>query len=166
MSKFVGIIGGITIAFVGSTFPILIPMIHAMGESRFMLPYIMLAMVCGSAGVLFSPLHPCLILSNAYFHTSLQDVYRYMWFPCVALILSAFIYYCLLHWGLTWVLWSIDCRLRLLEYSIGSHISFHLLPEEKHFSMFSNDSSRRIIPMRTVHQVLDQEFIIVTFRVW
>lgn len=100
----VGFIGGISIAFVGSTFPILIPMIHAMGESQFMLPYIMVAMVCGFAGVLFSPLHACLILSNAYFQTSLQDVYRYMWFPCVGLILSALVYYWLLHWGLTWVL--------------------------------------------------------------
>lgn len=96
----VGMIGGIAIAFVGSTFPILIPMIHSTGENQFMLAYIMLGMVCGFAGVLLSPLHLCLILSNEYFHTRLASVYRTLWFPCVALILAAFGYFWLLHWVL------------------------------------------------------------------
>jgi integral membrane protein (TIGR00529 family) len=95
----VGMIAGITIAFVGSTFPILIPMIHSMGETQHMLAYIMLAMVCGFAGVLLSPLHLCLVLSNEYFQTKLSSVYRYLWFPCTALVLSAFGYFGLLHWG-------------------------------------------------------------------
>ena len=95
----VGMIGGIAIAFVGSTFPILIPMIHSMGETQYMLAYIMLAMVCGFAGVLLSPLHLCLVLSNEYFQTRLSSVYRYLWFPCIALVLSAFGYFGLLHWG-------------------------------------------------------------------
>jgi len=95
----VGMIAGITIAFVGSTFPILIPMIHSMGESQQMLAYIMLATVCGYVGVLLSPLHLCLVLSNEYFQTKLSSVYRYLWYPCIALILSAFGYFGLLHWG-------------------------------------------------------------------
>jgi integral membrane protein (TIGR00529 family) len=95
----VGIIAGIAIAFVGSTFPIIIPMIHSMGETQYMLSYIMLAMVCGFAGVLLSPLHLCLVLSNEYFQTGLSSVYRYLWFPCIALVLSAFGYFGLLHWG-------------------------------------------------------------------
>ncbi len=95
----VGMIAGIAIAFVGSTFPILIPMIHSMGETQYMLSYIMLAMVCGFAGVLLSPLHLCLVLSNEYFQTRLSSVYRYLWFPCIALILAAFGYFGLLHWG-------------------------------------------------------------------
>lgn len=94
----VGMIAGIGIAFVGATFPILIPMIHSMGETQFMLAYIMLAMVCGFVGVLLSPLHLCLILSNEYFHTRLATVYRTLLFPCVALILAAFGYFWLLHW--------------------------------------------------------------------
>ena len=95
----VGMIGGIGIAFVGSTFPILIPMIDSMGETQFMLAYIMLGMVCGFTGVLLSPLHLCLILSNEYFHTRLAVVYRILWFPCVALILAAFGYFWFLHWA-------------------------------------------------------------------
>jgi len=66
----VALITGITIAFVGVTFPILIPLIHSLGETGFMLPYVMLAMVCGFSGVLLSPLHLCMILSNEYFKTT------------------------------------------------------------------------------------------------
>jgi hypothetical protein len=95
----VGLIAGIAIAFVGSTFPILIPMVNSMGETQHMLAYIMLAMVCGFAGVLLSPLHLCLVLSNEYFQTRLSSVYRHLWFPCIALVLSAFGYFGLLHWG-------------------------------------------------------------------
>ena len=95
----VGMISGIGIAFVGSTFPILIPMIHSMGQSQHMMPYIMLAMVCGFVGVLLSPLHLCLILSNTYFQTKLSTVYRYLWFPCAGLVLSAIGYFGLLQWG-------------------------------------------------------------------
>jgi integral membrane protein (TIGR00529 family) len=95
----VGLIAGIAIAFVGSTFPILIPMINAMGETQYMIAYIMLAMVCGFAGVLLSPLHLCLVLSNEYFQTRLSSVYKYLWFPCIALVLSAYGYFGLLHWG-------------------------------------------------------------------
>ena len=95
----VGLIAGIAIAVVGSTFPILIPMIHSMGEAQHMLAYIMLAMVCGFAGVLLSPLHLCLLLSNEYFKARLSSVYKYLWWPCVALMTAAFGYFGILHWG-------------------------------------------------------------------
>jgi len=103
----VGLIAGIAIAVVGSTFPILIPMINSMGETQHMLAYIMLAMVCGFVGVLLSPLHLCLVLSNEYFQTRLSSVYRYLWLPCITLMLSAFGYFGLLHWGRS-VLWNIS----------------------------------------------------------
>ncbi len=82
----VGIVAGITIAFVGTTFPILISLIHTMGETHLMLPYMMLALTTGFAGVLLSPLHLCLLLSNEYFHTSLLPVYRHLVVPCTLLV--------------------------------------------------------------------------------
>ncbi|MFC1857762.1 DUF401 family protein [Thermodesulfobacteriota bacterium] len=98
----VGMITGITIAFVGSTFPILIPLIHSQGETSFMLAYIMLALACGFAGVLLSPLHLCLILSNEYFGTPPGPVYKNLWVPCVWLMISGFVYFWILHWGYGW----------------------------------------------------------------
>ncbi|MBL7179170.1 MAG: DUF401 family protein [Pseudomonadota bacterium] len=94
----VGLIAGITIAFVGVTFPILIGLIHSMGESAYTLPYIMLAMVCGFSGVLLSPLHLCLILSNEYFKTTMGAVYRHLWRLCIFLIGSSIAYFLVSHW--------------------------------------------------------------------
>ena len=89
----VGVITGITVAFVGSTFPILIPLIHSLDPGASMLPYVMLAMTCGFAGVLISPLHLCLILSNEYFRADMKAVYRLLWLPCIGLIAASCIYF-------------------------------------------------------------------------
>jgi uncharacterized protein len=85
----VGLVVGITIAFVGSAFPILISLIAAYGARDQTLAYLMLAMTGGFVGVLLSPLHLCLVLSNQYFKADPMAVYRRLWRPCVALILAA-----------------------------------------------------------------------------
>ena len=96
----VGIVGGITIAFVGTTFPILISLIQTLGQTPLMLPYMMLALVSGFVGVLLSPLHLCLLLSNAYFQTNLNAVYRHLWLPCATLLTAGWIYFNLSKWWL------------------------------------------------------------------
>ncbi len=92
----VGIVSGITIAFVGATFPILISLIHNLDQGVLLLPYLMLALGSGFVGVLISPLHLCLLLSNQYFETSLMSVYRQMRFPIGVLFLTTVIYFALL----------------------------------------------------------------------
>ena len=62
-----------------------------------MLPYMMLALVSGFVGVLLSPLHLCLLMSNEYFHTTLGRVYRYLVIPCAALLVAACSYFWMLH---------------------------------------------------------------------
>ncbi len=94
----VGSVVGITIAFVGSTFPILISLIHAMGQEHLIFPYLMLALASGFVGVLLSPLHLCLLLSNEYFKTSLMPIYRIMRAPLIALAAAASIYFGLLRY--------------------------------------------------------------------
>ena len=96
----VGGVVGITIAFVGTTFPILISLIQALGQEALMLPYLMLALTCGFVGVLVSPLHLCLLLSNAYFQTTLMPVYRHMRIPLIALVAAATGYFSLLRYWL------------------------------------------------------------------
>ncbi|MDY6903112.1 MAG: DUF401 family protein [Thermodesulfobacteriota bacterium] len=92
----VGILTGITIAFVGSAFPILLSLIDAHGNTGLMIPYMMLGLSCGFAGVLISPVHLCLLLSNEYFGTNLRAVYRFLWLPCLCIVLCAYIYFFLL----------------------------------------------------------------------
>jgi len=94
----VGMITGYTLAFVGVSLPILIPLISASGEIAFIFPYMMLVMVTGFLGVLLSPLHLCYILSNEYFKTTYRKVYRYLWISCTGIFLSGIAYFSLSYW--------------------------------------------------------------------
>ncbi len=89
----IGMISGYTLAYVGVSLPILIPLIQTYGESAFIFPYVMLVMVCGFLGVLFSPLHLCYILSNQYFNTTMGPVYKYLWKPCLGVFLVGIGYF-------------------------------------------------------------------------
>jgi len=92
----VGGVAGITIAFVGTTFPILVSLIQSSGQVELMLPLMMLAIVCGFLGVLLSPLHLCLILSNTYFNANLNGVYKEMWVPALGLFVGSGAYFLLI----------------------------------------------------------------------
>ncbi|MGD9209807.1 MAG: DUF401 family protein [Desulfobacteraceae bacterium] len=93
----VGMVAGITIAFVGATFPILISLIHTLDQATLLLPYLMLALASGFCGVLLSPLHLCLLLSNQYFKTTLLPVYRHMRVPICALLFSSILYFLIIN---------------------------------------------------------------------
>jgi len=95
----VGGVVGITIAFVGSTFPILIPLIQSYGEGSYLMAYLMLALTSGFIGVLLSPLHLCLLLSNRYFGADMGVVYRHLRLPSFLLALSVAVYFILIRWG-------------------------------------------------------------------
>lgn len=88
-----GLVTGISVAFVGSTFPIIIHMAGAGDASPNILPYIQLAMTCGFTGVLLSPVHLCLILSNEYFETNMANVYKILCPACFLLVFSSFLYF-------------------------------------------------------------------------
>jgi len=92
----VGLVAGITIAFVGSAFPILISLIGAYGAGDETLAYLILAMTGGFVGVLLSPLHLCLVLSNQYFRADPVSVYRLFWRPCLILLLAGLGYFIIL----------------------------------------------------------------------
>lgn len=78
-----GLLTGLTIAFVGPTFPIIFSAFIPSGYAG--LPFMFLAYISGFAGVMLSPTHLCLILTNQYFGSSLKDVYRYL-IPMVTLV--------------------------------------------------------------------------------
>jgi hypothetical protein len=99
----IGLSGGIMIAFVGSTFPILMPLINSLGQPEFLPAYIMLVLSCGFAGVMLSPLHLCFQLSNEFFETTMGVVYRYLWLPCLLLIGVSVLYF----WFLSWIMFYI-----------------------------------------------------------
>jgi hypothetical protein len=99
----VGMSSGIVIAYVGSTLPILIPLIHSFGEAAFLPAYVMLILAGGFTGILLSPLHLCFLLSNEHFGVSMGSVYKYLWWPCVFQIAASIIYFGVLHWLRPWM---------------------------------------------------------------
>ncbi len=75
-----GILTGLTVGFVGSTFPLLIIIAGGAG-----LPQMALAFAAGFIGVLLSPVHLCLVLTREYFKADLWGVYQKI-IPAGALI--------------------------------------------------------------------------------
>jgi len=67
----IGMLTGLTVGFVGSTFPLLI---HMSGGAS--LAHISLAFAAGFAGVLLSPVHLCLVLTKEYFKADMWGIYK------------------------------------------------------------------------------------------
>lgn len=80
-----GVMTGLTVAYVGITFPILMPL---MGGEVPNLGLLSLAFGSGFAGVMLSPMHLCLVLTREYFEADMAKVYRRLWVPA-ALVLSS-----------------------------------------------------------------------------
>jgi len=85
----VGLITGIAVAFAGIAIPILIPLIETSPEAGATLPYVTVILISGMVGVLLSPLHLCLLLSNEFFAAPMGAVYRHFFHLCLILALYA-----------------------------------------------------------------------------
>ncbi len=89
----IGFAAGLSIAFVGIAFPLLLPFIVTADGLN--VTALFLAYVSGGLGYMVSPLHLCLILSAEYFKARLSDVYRLMVPPLIAVIGAALLIYLL-----------------------------------------------------------------------
>ena len=90
----VGLISGISVAFVGTSFPIVISLLNTLSiEGTAMLPYLVLAFASGFMGVMLSPLHICLILTREYFRADFGKVYAHLWKPALVTFLCALLYF-------------------------------------------------------------------------
>ncbi|MBI5749903.1 MAG: DUF401 family protein [Nitrospinae bacterium] len=86
-----GFLTGITVGSVGSTFPLLLHMLHGspLGAVSF-------AFASAFLGVLLSPVHVCLILTKEYFNADIWMIYKKMLPACAAIFLVAAIEYLIL----------------------------------------------------------------------
>ncbi|MCK4419110.1 DUF401 family protein [Candidatus Aerophobetes bacterium] len=84
----IGLLTGLTAAFVGITFPLLLPLIC---QSEPNLIYVMLAHAGGFAGVLLSPIHLCLIVTIQYFKANFKKIYRILLLPVAFVVLVAMV---------------------------------------------------------------------------
>jgi integral membrane protein (TIGR00529 family) len=83
-----GVLTGLTVGFVGSTFPIIWGLENAQSISA-----ISFAFASGYAGVLLSPVHLCLVLTREYFGASMPEIYRKTVKVCILIMLTALVEY-------------------------------------------------------------------------
>ncbi len=83
-----GLLTGLTIGFVSSTFPIILGFENAQNISA-----ISFAFASGYAGVLLSPVHLCLVLTREYFKATMAGIYSRTIKVSILILLAALIEY-------------------------------------------------------------------------
>ncbi len=81
----VGLMTGISFAYVGMTFPLLLPFFTGFDK-------IALAYLSGYMGMLFSPVHLCLVFSAEYYGADLRKVYLRLFIPAMLLFIGGIAY--------------------------------------------------------------------------
>jgi len=84
----VGALTGVTTAFIGISYPILLSFLKPNGVNY---GYAMLAYAAGFTGVMLSPVHLCLVLTKDYFKASFSKIYRLIIPPSIVLLIVALI---------------------------------------------------------------------------
>ena len=91
-----GFITGITIGFVGASFPLLVPLFVGLSPFDFLL-HASLAYVSGYVGMMMSPVHICLLVTKDYFKASMAASYRLLYKPVTAVMITWMAVLSLLH---------------------------------------------------------------------
>jgi len=91
-----GFVTGITIGFVGATFPLLVPLFAGLSPLDFLV-HASLAYVSGYVGMMLSPVHICLLVTKDYFNASLTASYRLIYKPAVAVMAAWMVFLGILH---------------------------------------------------------------------
>jgi len=86
-----GLLTGITVGFVGATFPLIINI-----SDTISLGALSFAFASGFLGVLLSPVHVCLLLTREYFRADLWGIYKILLLPCLIVFLGALAEYFIL----------------------------------------------------------------------
>ena len=86
---FVAIMTGLGIAALGIGLPIVLPIIVHQGEAN--LYYAMLAFTGSFIGVMISPMHLCLVVTQNYFKADMGKIYKMLILPLIIIALSALI---------------------------------------------------------------------------
>ncbi len=89
-----GVMTGLTVGYVGITFPLLLPL---MGSGQPNLWLEALAFASGFAGVMLSPVHLCFVLTREYFGADTAIVYHRLMVPSAVVLAAVLIPYLIYH---------------------------------------------------------------------
>ena len=82
----VGMVAGVTMAFVGAAFPLMLGLLDQLGLQHQAMAWAVLALVSGFAGVMASPLHICFVMCCQYFKVDMPLFWRVVLPPCLLLL--------------------------------------------------------------------------------
>ncbi len=82
-----GIVTGVSIGFVGASFPVVVELVRANGAAGQLLPYVVLAYGFGFMGVILSPVHLCFIQTKDFFRTDMSKIYKRLLLPCLTVLI-------------------------------------------------------------------------------
>jgi integral membrane protein (TIGR00529 family) len=88
-----GFTTGLTIGFVGAGLPIVISLLGDGASMSAFLGVVSLSYISGFAGMILSPVHICLIVTNEHFRTRLPASLTGLLKPAAAVLLAALLYY-------------------------------------------------------------------------
>ena len=91
-----GLTTGITVGYIGASFPVVLSL--AGTEQGSLLSTIVLGYASGYIGMMLSPIHVCLIVTNEYFKTRLSHSISGLLRPALLLFACAIVYSCLWAW--------------------------------------------------------------------
>jgi hypothetical protein len=78
-----GTVTGVAFGFVGASFPIVFALLGHAPPLHVVIATTTFAYGCGYLGMILSPVHVCLVVTNEYFNTKLFSVYRYIVIPAL-----------------------------------------------------------------------------------
>jgi integral membrane protein (TIGR00529 family) len=90
-----GLVTGLAIGFVGTSFPLIVPLIQSNNLLNF-LSFAGLAYTFGYMGMILSPLHLCFLVSKDYYHASLLKSYRQLIPPVVTVLIITIVFFLIL----------------------------------------------------------------------
>jgi integral membrane protein (TIGR00529 family) len=87
-----GLITGIAIGFIGTSFPLVIPLFQALPDYN-SLALTAVAYTFGFVGMMVSPVHLCFLVSKDYYKAGLLKSYRYLALPTLTVLAAAIVLY-------------------------------------------------------------------------
>lgn len=89
----VGVVSGITMAFVGASMPLVVGLAGTMHLGAHFPAWMVLCMFSGFSGLMASPLHICFLLTCQYFNTDMYSAWKRIVIPCALLFTFGVAYF-------------------------------------------------------------------------
>jgi uncharacterized protein len=84
-----GLTTGVSVGFVGASFPVVLRLIGADPPLHLLISTVVLAFGLGYTGMILSPVHVCLVVTNEHFRTGLFRSIRTLIAPAGTVVLGA-----------------------------------------------------------------------------